>query len=75
MDCHPKATPQMANYKVHNEFNREQSPFRYFFQVFFIVLTGGTLLPLMGIMFLDLVRRLFPHAALKRSKKIDEEKT
>lgn len=75
MDCHPKATPQMANYKVHNEFNREQSPFGYYFQAFFIFLTGGTLLPLMGIMFLDLVRRLFPHAALKRSKKIDAEKT
>ena len=75
MDCHPRATPQMANYKVHTEFNLEQSPFEYYFQVFFIVLTGGTLLPLMGIMFLDLVRRLFPNAAIKRSKKTDEEKT
>ena len=75
MDCHPNATPQMANYKVHTEFNLEQSPFEYYFQVFFILLTGGTLLPLMGIMFLDLVRRLFPNAAFKRSKKTDEEKT
>ena len=74
-DCHPKATPEMASYKVHTEFNLEQSPFEYYFQVFFIVLTGGTLLPLMGIMFLDLVRRLFPNAALKRRKKTDEEKT
>jgi hypothetical protein len=73
MDCHPKATPQMAKYKVHTEFNRDQSPLAYYFQVFFITLTGGTLLPLMGIMFLDLVRRLFPHAAFKRSKKTDEE--
>ena len=44
MECHPKATPQMANYKVHTEFNREQNPFGYYFQVFFIALTGGTLL-------------------------------
>jgi len=75
LECHPKATPQMAGYKVHNEFSREQSPFGYYFQAFFIFLTGGTLLPLMGIMFLDLVRRLFPNAAIKRSKKIDDEKT
>ena len=74
MDCHPKATPQMASYKVHTEFNLEQSPFEYYFQVFFIALTGGTLIPLMGIMFLDLVRRLFPNAVLKRSRKSDEEK-
>jgi hypothetical protein len=73
MDCHPTATPQMASYKVHTEFNREQSPVAYYFQAFFITLAGGTLLPLMGIMFLDLVRRLFPNAALKRSRKTDEE--
>lgn len=68
MDCHPNATPQMATYKVHAEFNREQSPFQYYFQVFFIVLAGGTLLPLMGLLFLDLFRRLFPNAVIKRSK-------
>jgi hypothetical protein len=67
-DCHPSATPQMANYKVHAEFNKEQSPLQYYFQVFFIVLTGGTLLPLMGLLFLDLFRRLFPNAVIKRSK-------
>jgi len=67
-DCHPKATPQMANYKVHAEFNKTESPLQYYFQVFFIVLTGGTLLPLMGLLFLDLFRRLFPNAVIKRSK-------
>ena len=67
-DCHPGATPQMATYKVHAEFNKDHSTFQYYFQVFFIVLTGGTLLPLMGLLFFDLVRRLFPNAAIKRSK-------
>jgi hypothetical protein len=68
LDCHPKATPGMANYKVHPDFNLEQSPAQYYFTVFFLVLAGGTLLPVMGIMGLDLIRRLFPHAGLKRRK-------
>jgi hypothetical protein len=59
MECHTKASPKLAGYKVHAEFNLEQSPAQYFFTVFFIIMTGCTLLPLMGIMFMDLARRLF----------------
>jgi hypothetical protein len=68
MECHPKATPKLAKYNVHTELDPEKSPSQYYFSAFFITLTGGTLLPLMGIMFLDLVRRLFPGAVLKRRK-------
>ncbi len=68
IDCHPKATAKFASYKMHAEFNRDQSPAEYYFTVFFIILTGGTLLPLMGIMFLDMLRRLFPHFTFKRRK-------
>jgi len=68
MDCHPKATPKLANYQVHPEFDIDKNPSQFYFRAFFITLTGGTLLPLMGIMFLDLVRRLFPGARLKRRK-------
>jgi hypothetical protein len=68
MDCHPTASPKFASYSVHAEFNLVQSPIQYFFTVFFIVLTGGTLLPLMGIIFLDIVRRFFPHATIGRRK-------
>ncbi len=57
IDCHPKATENLARYKVHTEFNLDQSPVQYVFTVFFIVITGLTLLPLMGLMFMDLVRR------------------
>ncbi|NIO83814.1 MAG: hypothetical protein GTN53_05320, partial [Candidatus Aminicenantes bacterium] len=68
VDCHPNASPQLAKYKVHAEFNLEQSPGHYYFTVFFIILTGGTLLPLMGIIFLDVLRRFFPNASLKGRK-------
>jgi hypothetical protein len=68
IDCHPSASPKFASYSVHAEFNSDQSPVQYYFTLFFIVLTGGTLLPLMGIIFLDCVRRLFPNAVIRRRK-------
>jgi hypothetical protein len=67
-DCHPKASPKLAKYGVHAEFNLTQNPIHYFITLFFIVLTGGTLLPLMVIIFLDLLRRLFPDITIKRRK-------
>jgi hypothetical protein len=68
LDCHPGSSPKLAAYKVHAEFNLDQSPVQYYFTLFFIVLTGGTLLPLMGIIFLDCLRKFFPNAAIKRRK-------
>lgn len=68
IDCHPGASPKLATYKVHAEFNLDQSPVQYYFTLFFIVLTGGTLLPLMGIIFLDCLRKFFPDAVIKRRK-------
>ena len=68
VDCHPTASPKLAKYKVHMEFDPVQSPKEFYFRLFFIVLTGGTLLPLMGIIFLDLVRRLFPNVLIKWRK-------
>ena len=64
LDCHPSASPKLAKYGVHSEFNLTQSPVQYFFTAFFIVLTGGTLLPLMVVIFLDIVRRFFPNATI-----------
>jgi hypothetical protein len=69
IDCHPKASPKLASYKVHAEFNLDQNPVIYYFTVFFIVLTGGTLLPLMGVIFLDCLRRLFPNVTIIKRKK------
>jgi hypothetical protein len=68
LECHPKATPSLAGYQVHPGFDLKANPKQFYFRTFFIVLTGGTLLPLMGIMFLDLFRRLFPNSRSKRRK-------
>ncbi|UCH20795.1 MAG: cytochrome C [Deltaproteobacteria bacterium] len=68
IECHPKASPKLADYKIHAEFNFEQGTAQYYFKIFFIALTGGVLLPMMGIMFLDVLRRLLPNAGLNRKK-------
>lgn len=69
IECHPAATAKLSDYDVHAEFDYEKSPVQYYFTTAFITLAGGTLLPLMGIIFLDLTRRLFPNATLRRRKK------
>ena len=68
IDCHPSASLKFARYNVHPEYNLGQNPAEYFFTTFFIFLTGGTLLPLMGIIFLDSLRRLFPNVLIKRRR-------
>ena len=66
IECHPNASPRLAQFKVHAVFSKRQSPARYYFQSAFIILTGGTLLPLLGIMLLDSIRRLFPTLSRRR---------
>ena len=68
MECHPKASPKLADYKVHAEYSYAQNPLQYYFRTLFLLLTGGTLLPLLGLMGLDLIRRLFPNARTKRNR-------
>ena len=67
-ECHPKAALKMADYNPHPVFNQKQNPRQYYFTALFILLTGGTLLPLMFIMFMDLIRSFFPNASLRRNK-------
>ncbi|NOX35059.1 MAG: cytochrome C [Deltaproteobacteria bacterium] len=66
VECHTNASPKLAQFEVHAEFNKKRSPKQYYFQSAFIVLTGGTLLPLLGIMLLDLLRRLLPGLSRRR---------
>jgi len=65
-DCHSNASVKLATFDVHAEFKVGQSPGQFYFTAFFIFLTGCVLLPLMGIIFLDLLRRLFPNLVLRR---------
>lgn len=63
-ECHPDVSPRAAAYDVHAEFRPDENPVLFWFTVFFRVIAGGTLLPLCGLILLDLLRRTFPHAVL-----------
>jgi hypothetical protein len=65
-DCHPNASAKLAEYDVHADFTPD-SKGRFFFTCFFIFLTGCVLLPLMGVIFLDLLRRQFPNLVIRRN--------
>ena len=60
VECHSNALPKLASYKVHPTFDKEDDPVQFYFESAFLLLTGGTLIPLMFIMFLYLVRSLVP---------------
>jgi hypothetical protein len=66
MVCHPDASPKLAEYNVHPEFDVKESPVQFYFTMFFYLLTGGTLLPLFCFILLDLNRRLFSRPEKKR---------
>ena len=65
-DCHPDASPKFATFDVHAELSQKKSPGQFYVTVFFIVLTGSVLLPLMLVIFLDLLRRLFPNVTFQK---------
>ncbi len=66
--CHPNVAARAAEYDIHAEFRPDSNPVLFWFTVFFYCIAGGTLLPLCGLILLDLLRRIFPHLVLvKRS--------
>jgi hypothetical protein len=65
-DCHPTASAKLAEYDAHADFTPE-SRGRFVVMCFFIFLTGSVLLPLMGVIFLDLLRRQFPNLVIRRN--------
>lgn len=67
-DCHPGASPKLAEYEVHPKFDAKENPFQFYFQIGFLLLTGGVLLPICGLLFLELLRRMFPNVSLRRRK-------
>ncbi len=68
-DCHPDAEHRTSAYDPHAEFVARQGTFRHFVTVFFYLLAGGTLLPLLGLILLDLLRRIFPEAVFDTGRR------
>ena len=67
-DCHPSAAARAAEYDIHAQFSTGGNPILFWFTVFFYCIAGGTLLPLCGLILLDLLRRIFPNVVLVRRR-------
>ncbi|HHL39325.1 MAG TPA: cytochrome C [Deltaproteobacteria bacterium] len=63
-DCHPRAGENLAGYQVHVTYDPEKYPLQYWMLVFFKALMAGVMYFFLVFIFLELLRRLFPRAAL-----------
>ena len=76
VECHPRAALNLAGYKAHVIVAPHKNPVEFYAVVFFVLLTLGSFIPLMLFTVLDMLRNLFPNAALiKKEKKDDESDT
>ena len=72
-ECHPDAALNLAGYKAHVIVAPHKNPIEFYAVVFFVLLTLGSFIPLMIFTVLDMLRNIFPNAALiKKDKKEDE---
>lgn len=61
--CHENAAAQIASYQVHVTYDREKYPLQFYMLSFFKLLMAAVMYFFLILMFLELLRRLFPHFA------------
>ncbi len=72
-DCHKKAGPMLAGFQVHVTYDREKYPLQFYMLIFFKALMAGVLYFFLVLIFLELLRRLFPGFSFIRPKAEDED--
>lgn len=63
-DCHENASEKLAGFQTHVTYDREKYPLQYFLLLFFRVVMTVVLYGFLIIVFLELLRRLFPNFQL-----------
>ena len=69
-DCHKTASAQLAEFQTHVTYEREKYPLQFYMLVFFKALMAFILYFFLTLIFLELMRRLFPRFAFFKEKKI-----
>ncbi len=64
--CHQKAGEMLAGYQVHVTDDYKKYPLQNYMLIFFKFLTGGVMYFFIALIFLELLRRLFPNFAFKK---------
>ncbi|MCW9023971.1 MAG: hypothetical protein OQK73_04750 [Gammaproteobacteria bacterium] len=72
-ECHEKAAAQLASYQTHVTYDREKYPLQFYMLVGFKALMACVLYFFLALIFLELLRRLFPCFSFIKDKKQDDE--
>jgi hypothetical protein len=70
-ECHVKASPQLASFQTHVTYDREKYPMQFYMLIFFKALMAFVLYFFLALIFLELLRRLFPRFAFFKEKHPD----
>ena len=71
-ECHAKAGEKIAGYQVHTDYdNAEKYPLQHYMLAFFKALMAGVMYFFIVIIFLELLRRLFPNFSFVKPKPAD----
>ena len=68
-DCHKKASPQLASFQTHVTYDRKKYPLQFYMLVGFKALMAIVLYFFLTLIFLELLRRLFPRFAFFKDNK------
>lgn len=68
-ECHSKASPQLAGFQTHVTYDRDKYPLQFYMLVGFKALMAMVLYFFLTLIFLELLRRLFPSFSFFKEKK------
>jgi hypothetical protein len=69
-DCHATASPQLASFQTHVTYDRKKYPMQFYMLIFFKALMAFVLYFFLALIFLELLRRLFPTFAFFKEKHV-----
>lgn len=70
-ECHEKAGPQLASFQTHVTYDRKRYPMQFYMLVFFKALMAFVLYFFLTLIFLELLRRLFPTFTFYKERHTD----
>lgn len=71
-ECHEQAGPMIASFQTHVTYDRKKYPMQFYMLIFFKALMAFVLYFFLVLIFLELMRRLFPTFAFFKEKQVDD---
>ena len=68
-ECHAAAGPLLAGFQTHVTYDREKYPLQFYMLIFFKALMAAVLYFFLALIFLELMRRLFPNFTFNRAER------